>query len=139
MMRNMYSSYREALTKTFFAEAVSMNSIMIGMIPTMVILAPILPHSMDPLYPSFWFRMSLATLVGWILGYPANYFLVKYNLKHGCMTKKSQEPTSTHQQAHNGEHQHEHNHEHNHTHRFLGFQFSAAIYCDMLMHASQKK
>ena len=100
MMRNMYASYKEALSKTFFAEAVSMNCIMVGMIPTMVLLTPLLAHSMDPLSPSFWFKMNLATLIGGVLGYPANYYLVKFNLKHGCMTKPSVKSSITHEHKH---------------------------------------
>lgn len=113
-MRAMYSTYKEALTKTFFAEAVSMNTIMTGMIPTMVLLTPMLTNSMDPLYPSFWFRMSIATLVGCLLGYPANYFLVKYNLKHGCMTKKSEPSSSVSQPQNNDSYHDEFQHKHNH-------------------------
>ncbi|WP_444925744.1 DUF4396 domain-containing protein [Microbulbifer sp. TRSA002] len=87
MMRSMYQgNYLKAVGKTFFAETVSMNMVMAGMIPAMVILTSIWPNSEDPTNATFWFRMSLATIVGGIIAYPINYWLVKNHLKHGCMT-----------------------------------------------------
>ncbi len=87
MMRNMYEGdYWKAVRKTFFAETVSMNLVMAGMIPAMVILAAFWEGSENPLQPAFWFRMSLATIIGGVLAYPMNYWLVKNHLKHGCMT-----------------------------------------------------
>lgn len=87
MMRAMYGGdYWLAVRKTFFAEAVSMNFVMLGMIPTMVVLAHAWPGSGEPASPAFWFRMSLATIAGGILAYPINHWLVAKRLKHGCMT-----------------------------------------------------
>ncbi|MFP8874363.1 MAG: DUF4396 domain-containing protein, partial [Myxococcota bacterium] len=87
MMRRMYDgNYLQAVRKTFFAEAVSMNMVMLGMIPTMVLLAHWMPGSMDPTRPDFWFRMSMAALVGGVTAFPINRWLVANGLKHGCMT-----------------------------------------------------
>lgn len=87
MMRGMYNGdYFKAVRATFFAETVSMNLVMTGMIPVMVLLASVWPDSMNPLAPTFWFRMSLATIVGGVIAFPVNYWLVKRHLKHGCMT-----------------------------------------------------
>ena len=87
MMRGMYDGhYGLAVRKTFFAETVSMNFVMAGMIPTMVLLADAWPGSENPLNASFWFRMSLASVVGGFVAYPINYWLVANHLKHGCMT-----------------------------------------------------
>lgn len=87
MMVGMYDGdYLKAVRKTFFAETVSMNYVMTGMIPTMVLLEAAWPGSGTPLAPAFWFRMSLATIVGGILAYPVNHWLVASGLKHGCMT-----------------------------------------------------
>ena len=87
MMRGMYrGDYLLAVRKTFFAETVSMNLVMAGMIPTMVVLAHHWPQSEDPTSAAFWFRMSLASLVGGFVAYPVNYWLVLRHLKHGCMT-----------------------------------------------------
>lgn len=87
MMVGMYDgNYLLAVRKTFFAEAVSMNMVMTGMIPVMVILAAAWPSSMEPTDPAFWFRMSLASIAGGLLAFPINHWLVKNHLKHGCMT-----------------------------------------------------
>ncbi len=87
MMRAMYDGrYLLAVRKTFFAETVSMNMVMTGMIPTMVLLAAAWPESSDPLSPQFWFRMGIATIVGGVIAYPVNHWLVASGLKHGCMT-----------------------------------------------------
>lgn len=87
MMQAMYNgNYFKAVRKTFFAETVSMNMVMTGMIPTMILLAYQWPGSEDPLSATFWFRMGLATIVGGIVAYPINYWLVSNHLKHGCMT-----------------------------------------------------
>lgn len=86
MMRSMYNSYYDSLTKTFFAEAASMNCVMIGMIPTMVLLGHVIPHCHDPATLHFWFVMGIATIIGGITAYPINAWLIKNKLKHGCMT-----------------------------------------------------
>ena len=87
MMLPMYGgNYLRAVRKTLFAETVSMNFVMAGMIPTMVVLAALWEGSESPLHASFWFRMSLASIVGGLVAYPINYWLVKNHLKHGCMT-----------------------------------------------------
>lgn len=87
MMRGMYQGqYFVAVRKTFFAETVSMNFVMAGMIPVMVLLAHYWPGSEHPGAATFWFRMSLASIVGGVIAYPINYWLVSSHLKHGCMT-----------------------------------------------------
>lgn len=86
MMMPMVGSYGQAVRKTFFAETVSMHMVMTGMIPTMVLLTAAWPGSEDPLTPQFWFRMSLATIVGAVIAFPINKWLVANHLKHGCMT-----------------------------------------------------
>lgn len=87
MMAGMYGgNYLRAVRKTFFAETVSMNMVMAGMIPTMLILSHLWPGSETPANPEFWFRMSLASLAGGVIAYPINYWLVASHLKHGCMT-----------------------------------------------------
>jgi hypothetical protein len=88
MMAGMYQgNYLLAVRKTIFAETVSMNMVMIGMIPAMVLLNHyLLPGVEGPLTAKFWFVMSMATIVGGVTAYPINYFLVSKGLKHGCMT-----------------------------------------------------
>ncbi len=87
MMISMFEGdYLLAVRKTFFAETVSMNAVMVGMIPTMVLLMHHVPHAREPWYPEFWFVMGMAAIVGGLTAYPMNWWLVTNHLKHGCMT-----------------------------------------------------
>jgi hypothetical protein len=87
MMVGMYGgNYLLAVRKTLFAETVSMNTVMVGMIPAMVILMSRIPASRNPRSPDFWFVMGMAAIAGGITAYPINWWLVKNRLKHGCMT-----------------------------------------------------
>jgi hypothetical protein len=87
MMVGMYGGdYLLAVRKTLFAETVSMNAVMVGMIPAMVILMSRVPDARLPTRPEFWFVMGMAAIVGGITAYPVNWWLVKNHLKHGCMT-----------------------------------------------------
>jgi Domain of unknown function (DUF4396) len=86
-MRDMSGgSYRRALTDTFISELLSMNLLMAGMVPTVMALRAHIPSAGDPLKPSFWFVMSMGLLVGFIIAYPMNWWLVAHHLKHGMMT-----------------------------------------------------
>jgi hypothetical protein len=86
-MRDMAGgSYRRALTGTFMSELLSMNLLMTGMVPTMMILKTHIAAAADPTMPAFWFVMSMALLVGFIFAYPMNWWLVANHLKHGMMT-----------------------------------------------------
>jgi hypothetical protein len=87
MMVGMYGgNYVLAVRKTLFAETVSMNTVMVGMIPTMVILMSRIPAARTPMAPEFWFVMGMAAIAGGVTAYPINWWLVKNRLKHGCMT-----------------------------------------------------
>ena len=86
-MRDMAGgSYRRALTDTFVSELLSMNLLMAAMVPTVMALRAHIPSAADPLTPSFWFVMSMGLLIGFIVAYPMNWWLVAYHLKHGMMT-----------------------------------------------------
>lgn len=86
-MRDMAGgSYLRALRMSFVPEWLSMNAVMAGMIPTMVIL---MSRDMAAMHASslhFWGVMSLATLVGFAFAYPINLWLVGVGLKHGMGT-----------------------------------------------------
>jgi Domain of unknown function (DUF4396) len=82
-------SYGEAVRRTWFAEWVSMNAVMAGMIPVMVVLMTQDMAAMEPSSLRFWGVMSLATLVGAVLAYPVNHWLVKRDLKHGMGTMRA--------------------------------------------------
>jgi Domain of unknown function (DUF4396) len=86
-MRDMAGgSYRRALAGTFVSELLSMNLLMAGMVPTVMTLRAHIPAAADPATPSFWFVMSMGLLVGFIVAYPMNWWLVAHHLKHGMMT-----------------------------------------------------
>jgi Domain of unknown function (DUF4396) len=86
-MRNSAGgSYRQALINTFVPELLSMNLLMAGMVPTAMILRRFIAGAENPATPAFWFVMSMGLLVGFILAYPMNWWLVANHLKHGMMT-----------------------------------------------------
>jgi hypothetical protein len=79
-------SYRIALKSTFAPELLSMNFLMSGMVLTMMTLRRYVPSADDLATPNFWFVMSMALLVGFVVAYPINWWLVANHLKHGMMT-----------------------------------------------------
>jgi Domain of unknown function (DUF4396) len=79
-------SYRRSLTGTFIPEFLSMNFLMSGMVPIAAIGQALIGKPLSPLAPNFWFVMSMALLVGFIVAYPMNWWLVARGLKHGMMT-----------------------------------------------------
>jgi hypothetical protein len=86
-MRDMVGgSYLAALKSTFLSELLSMNLLMSGMIPTVMILRRHVAGADSPATPQFWFVMSMGLLVGFIIAYPMNWWLVANKLKHGMMT-----------------------------------------------------
>lgn len=89
-MKNMMGgSYTQALRRSFLPEWLSMNFVMAGMIPTMVILMGLDMTAMEPTSIRFWGVMSLATLVGGVVAYPINVWLVAKGLKHGMGTERA--------------------------------------------------
>ena len=82
-------SYGEAVRESFLPEWMSMNAMMAGMLPTMVILMTQDMRAMEATSPWFWASMSAATLVGVVVAYPVNYWLVKNKLKHGMGTERA--------------------------------------------------
>lgn len=82
-------SYSVALKRTFVPELLPMNLLMAGMVPTAMALRRHVGLSGDPAHARFWFVMSMALLVGFIVAYPMNWWLVANRLKHGMMTVRS--------------------------------------------------
>lgn len=86
-MRDMFGgSYVQAVRKSLYPEWVSMNAVMAGMVPVMVVLMSRDMSSMHPANPRFWAVMSLATMVGFGTAYPVNLWLVGVRIKHGMGT-----------------------------------------------------
>ncbi len=94
-MRDMAGgSYLRSLKNTFLPEFLSMNLLMAGMVVTAKLLMPSFVGASEPTRPDFWFVMSMALIVGFILAYPMNWWLVANGLKHGMFTvRKEQRPT----------------------------------------------
>ena len=76
-------SYRRAVRGTFLPETLSMNAIMAGMIPVMIILMSRDMSAMAPASVRFWGIMSLGFVVSTVTTFPVNWWLVKRGLKHG--------------------------------------------------------
>jgi hypothetical protein len=96
-MRGMLGgSYPEAVRKSFLPEWLSMNGVMAGMIPVMVILMLSDLTAMEPTSLRFWGIMSLATMVGAIVAYPINVWLVQAGYKHGMGTERAPAGASRH-------------------------------------------
>jgi Domain of unknown function (DUF4396) len=86
-MRSMMGgNYWRAVRRTVQPEWLSMNALMGGMIQVMVGLMAGAPASLEPDGLRFWGVMSLAILVGALVAYPVNVWLVARHLKHGMGT-----------------------------------------------------
>jgi hypothetical protein len=85
-MGEMFGTYTRALKGTFTSELLSMNCLMGGMLPVSAIAFAGNDAAHDPTEPLFWFRMSLALMVGAAFAYPMNWWLVAHHLKHGMLT-----------------------------------------------------
>jgi FtsP/CotA-like multicopper oxidase with cupredoxin domain len=107
-MRGMLGgSYRENVRRSFLPELLSMNMMMAGMAPVMLLLMMGRDmRAMWPTEPLFWFVMSLGVTVGFLIAYPVNVWLVAKGMKHGLMTiRPAQHESSDH--AHSmGHHDH---------------------------------
>jgi uncharacterized protein DUF4396 len=85
----MGGSYRGALTMSLLPEWLSMNMVMAGMIPAMVVLMMGEDmRAMDPRNLVYWGAMSLSITVGFIVAFPVNVWLVWAGLKHGMGTQR---------------------------------------------------
>ena len=89
-MRDMAGgSYWWAVRASFMPEWLSMNAVMAGMIPTMVVLMSRDMASMHATSLRFWGVLQLATLAGFAVAYPVNLWLVGVRLKHGMGTVRA--------------------------------------------------
>jgi FtsP/CotA-like multicopper oxidase with cupredoxin domain len=89
-MKNMMGgSYWENVRRSILPEFISMNFMMAGMAPTMSLLMMGRDmRAMDPLQLLFWGVMSLGVIVGFVVAYPANVWMVGKGIKHGLMTER---------------------------------------------------
>lgn len=89
MLPMLGGNYFNAVRKTFFAEFVSMNTLMVGMFPTMLVLKYFLPEGREPSSIVFWGIMSAASIVGALTAYPINSWMVRRGIKHGMISANS--------------------------------------------------
>ena len=89
MKDRLGGSYAGAVRKTVYAEWVSMNCVMAGMIPTMMLFMSRDMRAMEPTNIQFWWSMSLSALAGGIVAIPVNIWLVAKGLKHGMGTDRA--------------------------------------------------
>ncbi|MDQ2929989.1 MAG: DUF4396 domain-containing protein [Gemmatimonadota bacterium] len=83
----MGGTYAQNVRRSFIPELVSMNAMMSGMAPVMLML--MMGRDMRAMWPGeplFWFVMSMGVIVGFGIAYPVNVWLVARKLKHGLMT-----------------------------------------------------
>jgi Domain of unknown function (DUF4396) len=93
-MGGMFGSYLRSLKGTFTSELLSMNCLMGGMMPVAAIAFAGNPAAHNPAEPMFWFRMSLALMVGAAFAFPMNWWLVAHHLKHGMITVRPKHEAS---------------------------------------------
>jgi hypothetical protein len=94
-MPDMFGGYAAAVRQTLFAETVSMNMVMVGMVPVMLLLRA-RPGSADARSAKFWGVMSLATIAGMVAAYPINSWMVARKIKHGMMSATAAVPPVEH-------------------------------------------
>jgi len=86
----MGGSYLKAVRHSLFPEWVSMNFMMTGMFPTMIVLMMGRDmRAMEPTELVFWGAMSVAVGVGLATCYAVNVWLVDKGLKHGMGTVRA--------------------------------------------------
>jgi FtsP/CotA-like multicopper oxidase with cupredoxin domain len=89
MRKTMGGTYAENVRRSFLPELISMNCMMSGMAPVMVLL--MMGRDMRAMWPGeplFWMVMSLGVIAGFAVAYPVNVWLVSQGLKHGLMTDR---------------------------------------------------
>lgn len=93
--KKMGCSYGQAVKLSCLPQWLSTNAVMAGMIPVMVILMSHDMHTKEPAWLRFWGILSLGLLVGAVLAYPVNWWLVKNALHPGMsgMKREDRNPT----------------------------------------------
>jgi FtsP/CotA-like multicopper oxidase with cupredoxin domain len=90
MKSMMGGTYWQNVRRSFLPEFISMNFMMAGMAPVMSLL--MMGRDMRAMEPSellFWGVMSLGVIVGFVVAYPSNVWMVTQGLKHGLMTVRT--------------------------------------------------
>ena len=97
MKSMMGGTYLQNVKKAFLAEFISMNTMMAGMAPVLVLLMMGRDmRAMDPAELLFWGVMSLGIAVGFLVAYPVNLWMVSKSMKHGLMTQRKGQTPAAH-------------------------------------------
>lgn len=89
MKRVMGGTYWENVKKSFMPEFISMNAMMAGMAPVMLMLMMGRDmRAMEPTELLFWGVMSVGVWAGFAVAYPVNVWMVSRGMKHGLMTDR---------------------------------------------------
>ena len=89
MRRMMGGTYLQNVRRSFLPELISMNCMMAGMAPVMVVL--MMGRDMRAMWPGeplFWMVMSIGVIAGFAIAYPVNVWMVARGMKHGLMTER---------------------------------------------------
>lgn len=98
MKKTMGGTYWENVKRSFLPEFISMNAMMAGMAPVMVMLMMGRDmRAMDPTELLFWGVMAMGVVVGFAVTYPVNVWMVSRQMKHGLMTQR--QPAGEHDKA----------------------------------------
>ena len=95
MRKTMGGTYADSVKRSFLPELISMNCMMGGMAPVMVLL--MMGRDMRAMWPGeplFWMVMSLGVIAGFAIAYPVNVWMVSRGMKHGLMTDRGASTTS---------------------------------------------
>ena len=105
MRKTMGGTYVDNVGRSFLPEFISMNCMMGGMAPVMVLL--MMGRDMRAMWPGeplFWMVMSLGVVAGFAIAYPVNVWMVARGLKHGLMTERADAMPSKHAAAKREDH-----------------------------------
>jgi Domain of unknown function (DUF4396) len=75
--------FRQALAKAIKADTLSLVMFEIGLFGWMGFVAFVLISKLYPISPVFWFMMQIGMILGFFTSYPANWWLVRKDIKHG--------------------------------------------------------
>ena len=95
MRKTMGGTYGANVARSFLPELISMNCMMGGMAPVMVLL--MMGRDMRAMWPGeplFWTVMSLGVVAGFAIAYPVNVWMVARGMKHGLMTDRASSGTA---------------------------------------------
>jgi hypothetical protein len=78
-------SFREAVSRAFKADLFSLLAWQVGMYSWMAVATFILfkDESLEKTSWTFWFMMQIAMLLGFMVSYPVNAWLIKSGIKKG--------------------------------------------------------